>query len=291
MKLSQNKVVKGFISEDDNFDFYKISLSSAQTVRFTYNCSTKFIFSVWNKDYIAEREDEWYKGIEGTGVVEMKLSAGTHYIKFRRDNNTGTYTVKYSTFQYVSAVKLKKSTLVVTKGSSYSLLKAVAPSNATYKSLKWSTDNKNVASVTSSGVVKTRNVGSAVISAKTKDGSDITATCLVIVTPGKTTISSAKVKNGRQIEVKVKGQTGISGIQYQLSRSSKFKGKVSTYNASYNEKVASTDLLSASKTYYVRVRTYIDTNGKRYYGAFSSTKKLVTKKTGNVSGWYLWKNA
>ena len=59
----------------------------------------------------------------------------------------------------------------------------VEPELADNKTLKWESDNENIATVTQKGVVKGVNVGTANITATTTDGSNVSATCKVTVTP------------------------------------------------------------------------------------------------------------
>ena len=57
------------------------------------------------------------------------------------------------------------------------------PELADIKTLKWTSDNENIATVTQEGVVKGVNVGTANITATTTDGSNVSATCKVTVMP------------------------------------------------------------------------------------------------------------
>ena len=59
----------------------------------------------------------------------------------------------------------------------------IAPELADNKTLKWTSDNENIATVTQEGVVKGVNVGSANITATTTDGTELSATCKVTVKP------------------------------------------------------------------------------------------------------------
>jgi arabinogalactan endo-1,4-beta-galactosidase len=58
----------------------------------------------------------------------------------------------------------------VTVGSTKTLTATIAPSNATNKTVTWSTSDSGIATVDSSGVVKGVKAGSATITAKTADG-------------------------------------------------------------------------------------------------------------------------
>ena len=81
----------------------------------------------------------------------------------------------------VSGVSLNKTSLSFTgTGSSQTLTATVSPSNATNKTLTWSSSNTSVATV-SNGVVKAVGFGTATITAKSNNGK--TASCSVTVNP------------------------------------------------------------------------------------------------------------
>ena len=81
----------------------------------------------------------------------------------------------------VTGVSLNKNSLSFTgTGSSQTLTATVSPSNATNKTLTWSSSNTSVATV-SNGVVKAVGFGTATITAKSNNGK--TASCSVTVNP------------------------------------------------------------------------------------------------------------
>ena len=81
----------------------------------------------------------------------------------------------------VSSVNLNKASLSFTgTGSSQTLTATVSPSNATNKTVTWSSSNTSVATV-SNGVVKAVGFGTATITAKSNNGK--TASCKVTVNP------------------------------------------------------------------------------------------------------------
>ena len=93
-----------------------------------------------------------------------------------------TYTVP--SVVSVTGVTLDKATDSVGVGSTTTLTETVAPSNATNKSVTWSTSNSSVATV-SSGLVTGVSAGTATITVTTVDGG-YTDTCTVTVTPAVT---------------------------------------------------------------------------------------------------------
>ena len=98
------------------------------------------------------------------------------------------------------------------------------------------------------------------------------------------TINPAK-QNIQKIETRYGGffvdwaQKGsATGYEIQYATNSKFSGakKVTVTNNKTDKKTISK--LSGKKKYYVRVRSYTTVKGKKYYGAWSSTKSVTTKK-------------
>ncbi|MBO4946240.1 MAG: Ig-like domain-containing protein [Lachnospiraceae bacterium] len=81
----------------------------------------------------------------------------------------------------VSTISLNKTTASVTKGKTLQLTATVAPANATNKTVTWSTSNKNVATVSPSGLVTAKSAGTATITCTAKDGSNVKATCKITV--------------------------------------------------------------------------------------------------------------
>jgi len=82
----------------------------------------------------------------------------------------------------VTGVSLNKTSLSLAVGGSETLTENVAPSNATNKTVTWTSSNTAIATVTN-GLVRAVSAGSATIIVSTVDGGK-TATCTVNVTGG-----------------------------------------------------------------------------------------------------------
>lgn len=80
----------------------------------------------------------------------------------------------------VTGVNLTPATLTLAPGATGNLTGAVTPSNATVKTMTFTSNNTSVATVTQSGVVTAVSVGTAVITANTTDG-DFTDTSSITV--------------------------------------------------------------------------------------------------------------
>lgn len=72
---------------------------------------------------------------------------------------------------------------VVGIGKEYTLSVNYYPINTTIKEVSWTSSNENVATVNEYGVVNTLGTGSTLITATTKDGSNISASCYLFVSP------------------------------------------------------------------------------------------------------------
>ena len=87
----------------------------------------------------------------------------------------------------VTSVTLDKTTLELETGGMTTLKATIAPTDATDKTVTWSSDKESVATVDSNGKVTAVAPGEATITVTTKDGSK-TATCKVTVTNPDPTI-------------------------------------------------------------------------------------------------------
>jgi len=81
---------------------------------------------------------------------------------------------------HVTGVTLSESEIIVDKDETYKLVATVLPNDATDKSVTWSSDNENVATVDSNGVVSSVASGDATVTVTTTDGG-FTAQCSVSV--------------------------------------------------------------------------------------------------------------
>ncbi|MBO5878442.1 MAG: Ig domain-containing protein, partial [Alistipes sp.] len=111
-----------------------------------------------------------------------------------------------STTVPVSGIKLDKSSLSLEIGQKATLTATIAPSDATNKSITWSSANQNIATV-NNGVVSGVAAGETTITAKANDGG-YTATVSVKVVPNAVKVSQIKLvgvpteaKEGRIITI------------------------------------------------------------------------------------------
>lgn len=136
--------------------------------------------------------------------VKLVTSNGTYY-------DEGIYTMTGSKAEDISveSVTLDKTTLSINEGSSYTLTATITPSDATNKSLIWTSDNESVATV-SNGKVTAVSKGSATITVTTEDG-DYSATCEVTVTKRAVTQKPSSTDDTENDETKVEDTTVAQG--------------------------------------------------------------------------------
>jgi len=84
----------------------------------------------------------------------------------------------------IEELSLSPTSVTLNRGVGKPLTTEITPSNASNKSLEWSSDNTSVATVSSNGYVTAVSKGNATITCRTKDGSNLQATCYVSVTAG-----------------------------------------------------------------------------------------------------------
>lgn len=92
-----------------------------------------------------------------------------------------TCTVRVLPSVLITSLTLNKSELALNVGDEETLTITGTPSNATNKTIAWSSSNTDVASVNSSGKVVAASKGTAVIRADSTDGSGKYASCVVTV--------------------------------------------------------------------------------------------------------------
>lgn len=146
--------------------------------------------------------------VEGSAWVVTANEAGTGYDMHTSHNSNELYLEYYSSKSNFSAysasatdyvlnfyrevvpssdpvavegVSLNKSSLSLIQDASETLIATVTPSNATDKSVTWTSSDPGVASVDSTGKVTALAAGSTTITVQTTDG-EFTATCTVSVT-------------------------------------------------------------------------------------------------------------
>lgn len=97
------------------------------------------------------------------------------------------------------------------------------------------------------------------------------------INPAKPKVKKVSgAKKALNVTLSKKTSSEATGFQIQYSTNKKFKS-AKTKTASYKTTSVKLSKLSAKKKYYVRVRTYKTSSGKKYYSGWSSVKYAKTK--------------
>jgi len=94
----------------------------------------------------------------------------------------GTCTVTVEPIK-VSSIALSLTSATLKPGEKLALSASVAPSDATDKTIVWSSSNASVVKVDNAGIVTAVGVGKATITAKANDGSGVKSSCTIEVIP------------------------------------------------------------------------------------------------------------
>ena len=154
-----------------------------------------------NKNIVWSTSDKSVATVSQTGLVTGKKK-GTVTITVTTEEGSKKDSCIVEVVQLVTKITADYSKLTLETGKSKTLSVSVSPSTASDKTVKFSSSNKKVATVSSKGVVKAVGPGTAVITIKSADGNAKT-TCNVTVTQPVTGLkvspSKANVKIGAML--------------------------------------------------------------------------------------------
>ncbi len=149
------------------------------------------------------------------GTVMTRISkgvqAGERWDKVRLDSGVEAYAfqayTKEHSYTKVSSVSLNNTNTNITLGENKTLTATVNPSGAAYKGVYWTSNNNDIISVSDTGVVTAKKLGSAIITVTTEDQLK-TATCVVNVAPKKEPVISLdkteySIINGKEMSLNV----------------------------------------------------------------------------------------
>jgi uncharacterized protein YjdB len=147
--------------------------------------------------------------VNSSGKVKAK-KIGTTYIKAKAKDGSGAFArCKVRVVRKAKKLKLNKYSAKMLVGGTMKLKATIKPKNATVKSVKWTTDNKAVATVSSNGRVLALSEGMVKITATTKDGSKKKASCLIVVSEP---VDATGVTVENSSIILAKGRAAQSGI-------------------------------------------------------------------------------
>lgn len=223
---------------------------------------TSSVFSKYSK-WVAQ----WASNCSYSGNYQMWQSTNTGKV-----NGINGYVDLNFLIKSIPAksIKLSKKSLLLKKGSSYTLKSYIEPKNA-FPTVRWSSSNSSVASVSSAGKVTAKKVGTAVITGKTGNGKK--SSCKITVIPKTNKIKKLKKSGSKGIKITWSKVSGVTKYQIYMSKkkSSGYK-RITTVSAKKSSYIKGK--LKKKKRYYFKVRSYQTVKKRKIYSQFSSVKSL-----------------
>lgn len=148
-----------------------------------------------DKSAIWSTSSEAVATVSDTGLVTA-VTAGeaTITVKSTDGDKTATCVITVTTNISVTGVTLDMTATNIEVGATKTLVKTITPTDATDKSVTWSTSNEAVATVSDNGIVTAVTAGEATITVKSTDG-DKTATCVITVSATTQVITDAIIED------------------------------------------------------------------------------------------------
>ena len=276
-------------------DYYKMNLNAGTTYKISIGNFAKVESTTTIVDIIDPTgksnsvKNNMSKLVDDDGrnyVLYTPSMTGSYYIHF--DNYSGiqyAYTIGYSKYSKLNQdITGVASSYTKSCNTSYFDIPITAVGD-----ISASSSNTNVASVYYSSYdnnlrVYIHKIGKATITLTAKETSmyhGAKKKFTVYVPSPSVKLVSVKNKKGKVLDVtwSCKYKNEIGGYQYQVSTSKTFKKNVKTYKSAAKwAGVYIRNSIKKNKTYYVRVRTYTVSGGKKYYSSWSKTKGVKVKR-------------
>ena len=87
----------------------------------------------------------------------------------------------YVSSVFVSAIRISDTEVTLKTGKTFQLSATIEPADAMVPTIKWTSSNKSIATVSSTGKITAKKGGTCTITAATTDGTGLKATCTVTV--------------------------------------------------------------------------------------------------------------
>lgn len=199
----------------------------------------------------------------------------------------------------VTQLRLSNSYLTIGKGYSTRLSASVAPGNASNKTLRWESSRPGVAMVSRDGVLYAMDYGTTTVTASTKDGSGLSASCQITVpytisyrlNGGKNNPSNPSSYYGSRVALKNPTRKGYTFDGWYTSSS--YRTKVTTLTSGNYTLYAKWKKVSVKRTSVKSLKrvskTKLKVSYKKISGAkgyqitYSTSKKYSKKKTKSVT--------
>ena len=234
---------EGFSLAMNNNGSYLCELSSRATNSHSLACAQQEDGSY--RFFCYSSSNSLFSGNDGelmsfTVIVPDNASVGEHELQLKNgkmSERDGTKHISADSYSVLNVLKnqipitdisLSQKTVTLIKGETMALMAEITPTDATNKTLNWSSSNKSVATVSGDGIITTKAEGTATITVKTTDGSNLSASCrITVMSSGYTDINQlnnvlysteTSAYPGKQVDVQInmKNTNAITSWQADL---------------------------------------------------------------------------
>ena len=163
-----------------------------------------------NKELIFSSSDSSVVSVDNGVINALNEGKATITVKSKdgyKSSSCEVVVTKKPSIIHVNSVSLNETTLDLLTGDHSTLSATVLPSNASDKSVNWSSNNESVATVNSKGKITAISAGQAIITVTTNDGG-LTASCTVNITQ-KIVPATGITLNYKELELSVGGSESL----------------------------------------------------------------------------------
>lgn len=153
----------------------KTSINLAKGDNYELVC-TVFPDNATNKEIVWKSNDSSVAVVDN-GIVTAVSTGSTSIVATSKSNSNLSVSCRVIVTTPVIALNLDYEAMDLYVEDNVQLRATCSPKDADNKMLTWSSNNEDVATVSSNGYVSTKNEGKALITATTTDGSNISASC------------------------------------------------------------------------------------------------------------------
>ena len=225
------------VAYDEDEEDYVYSLSGRHKKDHTLSLQEHSEYGFW-RFIVSSNSNKLIRSGEGELLTltlqASPIASGTHTVQVKNIkmaepdqtshvlNNTSFNLTVNSVVVNASSISLDKTTLSLTSAEQTTrLIATVLPTNTTNKSVTWTSSKTSVATVDATGLVTAKTNGTAIITATTADGTNLSASCEVTVNipvaADEFTFNSVTIDSGDQAELVINATLSNANItSYQF---------------------------------------------------------------------------
>ena len=159
------------------------------------------------KDVVWSSDNEEIASVDQDGnVIAKNIGIATITVQ-TTDGSDLSVECKVKVAELVKAISVLPTEATIKEGETMQFSCSVAPESATYKEINWTSDDNDVATVDSDGLVTAVSSGTTKIKANATDGSDVYGECTVTVTAETINLNGICYQRNSQSSLKIVANT------------------------------------------------------------------------------------